>query len=222
MLIRMVLHAVPFMNSFPRKGGLKHYPPSAIMTGAQLHINQLQLKFGTYCQVGEDVTPCNSLAARTRAATALGPSGNLSGGHRFLALDTGKTIVRNCWKELPMPTAVIDHVNVLGHAERSMLVFTDCQGRVIGDHSPTTIDDADANDDGYVVPDLLPLLPPAPDVTQGMSLVEDVMADEIPGGDLAYDVVLDKPTGVDTGVPQANTPQVFDDAVFAPDLRWWS
>ncbi len=33
MLIRMVLHTVQFMNSFPRKGGLKHYPPSAIMTG---------------------------------------------------------------------------------------------------------------------------------------------------------------------------------------------
>ena len=27
-LIRMVLHTVPFMNSFPRKGGLQHYPPS--------------------------------------------------------------------------------------------------------------------------------------------------------------------------------------------------
>jgi hypothetical protein len=38
MLIQMVLHAIPFMNSFPRKGGLKSYPPSAITTGAQLHI----------------------------------------------------------------------------------------------------------------------------------------------------------------------------------------
>jgi hypothetical protein len=31
MLIRMVLHTVQFMNNFPRKGGLKHYPSSAIM-----------------------------------------------------------------------------------------------------------------------------------------------------------------------------------------------
>ena len=218
MLIRMVLHAVPFMNSFPRKGGLKHYPPSAIMTGAQLHMNQLQLKFGTYCQVGEDVTPRNSLAARTRAAISLGPSGNLSGGHRFLALDTGKTIVRNRWKELPMPAAVIDRVNVLGRAERSMLVFTDRQGRVIGDHTPTHIDEeSEADDDGSVVPDLLPLLPPAPDLTPGVSSVDDAFADEIPGVDLAYDVVLGEPTGVDMGVPQANTPEVFDDAVFAPD-----
>jgi hypothetical protein len=41
MLIRMVLHTVQFMNSFPRKGGLKHYPPSAIMNGTRLHMNQL-------------------------------------------------------------------------------------------------------------------------------------------------------------------------------------
>jgi hypothetical protein len=89
------------------------------MTGAKLHMSQLQLKFGSYCQVAEDVTPCNSLAARTCGAILMGPSGNLSGRQHFLALDTGKLIVRNCWKELPMPLAVINHVNVLGHAKWS-------------------------------------------------------------------------------------------------------
>ena len=89
MLIRMVLHTVQFMNSFPRNGGLKQYPPSAIMTGAKLHMSQLQLKFGSYCQVAEDVTPRNSLAARTRGAISMGSSGNLSGGQRFLTLNTG-------------------------------------------------------------------------------------------------------------------------------------
>jgi hypothetical protein len=79
-----------------------------------------QLKFGSYCQVVEDVTPCNSLAARTHGAISMGPSGNLSGGQCLLALDTGKLIVRNCWKELPMPSAVIDQVNVLGHSEHSL------------------------------------------------------------------------------------------------------
>jgi hypothetical protein len=65
------------------------------MTGAQLHMSQLQLKFGSYCQVAEDVTPCNSLAAHTHGAISMGPSGNLSGGQSSLALDTGKMIVRN-------------------------------------------------------------------------------------------------------------------------------
>ncbi len=72
MLVRMVLHSVQFINSFPQKGGLRHYSPSAIMTGAQLHMSQLQLKFGSYCQVAEDVTPCNSLAAHTRGAISRG------------------------------------------------------------------------------------------------------------------------------------------------------
>jgi hypothetical protein len=67
------------------------------MTGAQLHMSQLQLKFGSYCQVVEDVTPCNSLAASTHGAISIWPSGNFSGGQRFLALDTDKLIVRNRW-----------------------------------------------------------------------------------------------------------------------------
>jgi hypothetical protein len=218
MLIRMVLHAVPFMNSFPRKGGLKHYPPSAIMTGAQLHMNHLRLKFGSYCQVAEDVTPRNSLAARTRAAISMGPSGNLSGGHRFLALDTGKIIVRNRWKELPMPTAVIDRVNVLGRTERSLLVFTDRQGRVIGDYAPTSVEQADVEEDESVVADLYSSIPPAPDVTPGVSSIEEGSADDIPGVDVADVAVLHEPTGVDMSVPQSNTPQVFDDTVFDTDL----
>ncbi len=77
----------------------------------------------------------------------MGLSGNLSGGQRFLTLDTGKMIVRNCWKELPVPLAVIDRVNELGHAECSLLVFTDHHGQVISDYTPTAgkTDDTDAS-----------------------------------------------------------------------------
>ncbi len=126
MLVHMVMYTMQFMNSFPCKGGLKHYPPSTIMTGAQLHMSQLQLKFGSCYQVVEDVTPCNSLAACTHGAISIGPSRNFSERQPFFALDTGKLIVRNSWKELPMPLAVIDRVNVLGCAKHSLLVFTDC------------------------------------------------------------------------------------------------
>jgi hypothetical protein len=45
---------------------------------------------------------------------------------------------------------------VRGRAKRLMLVFTDCQGRVIGNNSPTTIEEADADDNlESVVPDLI-------------------------------------------------------------------
>jgi hypothetical protein len=145
----------------------------------------------------------------------LGPSGNLSGGYRFLALDTGKMIVRNPWTELPMPTAVVDHVNVLSKAKRSLLVvFTDRQGRVIGDYAPMTVDEADTKDYDSVVMDLYSSIPPAPDVTPAVSSIDS--ADDIPEVDLADVAVLHEPTGVDMGVPQAHTPQVFDDAIFEP------
>jgi len=108
-------------------------------------------------------------------------------------------------------------VNVLDKAERSLLVFTDRQGRVIGDYAPTTVDEAGVADDNSVVADLYSSIPPAPDVTPGVSSIEEGSADEIPGVDLPDVAVLHEPTGVDMGVPQAHTPQVFDDAIFEPD-----
>ena len=159
-LIQMVLQTLPFMNSFPQKGGLKHYPPSAIMMSVQLHmcISQVQLKFGNYCQVAEDVTPCNSLAAHTHGAISMVPSGILSGGQCFLALDTGKRIVRNCWNELPMLLDVINSANVLGHAKCSMLVFTDCLGQAIGNYAHNVNEE-----DEFVVSDLYSSILPALD-----------------------------------------------------------
>jgi hypothetical protein len=180
MLVCMVLYTVQFMNSFPHKGGLKHCPPSTIMTGAQLHMSQLRLKFGSYCQVAEDVTSCNSLATRTHGAIFMGPSGNLSGGQRFLPLDTGKLNVRNRWKELPMPLAVIDRVNVLGRAKHSLLVFTDCLGQAIGNYTPNVGEAGDSDGNKSVVNDLYSPVPPATSKSAGMSLVEEGSTDMIP------------------------------------------
>jgi hypothetical protein len=171
-------------------------------------------KFESYCQVAEDVTPCNSLAACTRGAISMGPSGNLSGGQHFLALDTGKLIVRNCWKKNPMPLAVINRVNMLGRAEWSMLVFTDHLGHAIGDYTPTV--NEVGKEDGSVLNDLYSSILPAPARIPGLSSVEEGSDDEIPGVDLPDVAVVNEPTGVDMGGPQAVPPQdaVFDDAVF--------
>jgi hypothetical protein len=187
----------------------------------KLHMNQLQLKFGSYCQVADDVNPRNSLAARTCRAISMGHSGNLSGGQCFLALDTGKLIVQNCWKELPMPSPVIDRVNLLGCTKRSMLVLTDRFGRVIGDYTP--IENVLAGEeDESIVNDLYSSIPPAPAGTPGVSSVEEGGADEIPGVDLLDVAVVNEPTGVDMGGPQAVPPQgaVFDDPVFDTALDY--
>ena len=132
----------------------------------------------------EDVTPCTSLATRMCGAISMGPSGNLSGGQRFLALDTGKLIVRNRWKELPMPSAVIDRVNVLGRAKRSLLVFTGCLGRAIGNYTPNDGEASDGDDNESVVYDLNSPVLPATSESVGVSLVEEGSAEMIPGVDL--------------------------------------
>jgi hypothetical protein len=54
----------------------------------------------------------------------------------------------------------------------------------------------------------------------GVSLVEEGSADELPGVGFPDVAVVNKPTGVNMGGPQAVTPQdaVFDDAVFDMSL----
>jgi hypothetical protein len=95
-----------------------------------------------------------------------------------------------------------------------MLVFTDCLGRVIGDYTPTA--NVAGEEDESIVNDLYSSIPPAPARTPGVSSVEESSTDEIPGVDLPDVAVVNEPTGVDMGGPQAVPPQdaVFDDAVF--------
>ena len=76
-----------------------------------------------------------------KAAILLGSSGNLSCGEVFLALDTGHTIIiRHQWVALPMPPAVIEHVNILGRHEPAILTITNWQGHDIGDSNPKDAD----------------------------------------------------------------------------------
>jgi hypothetical protein len=116
-----------------------------------------------------------------------------------------------------MPLAVINRVNLLGHAKPSLLVFTDCHGRVIGDYAPTAgkIDDTDASVLS-AVNDLVP------SEMLGVFLGEEGSADELPGVE-AHDVaVIPKPTGVDLGGSQPEPPQVeavFDSAAFDTTLN---
>jgi hypothetical protein len=117
-----------------------------------------------------------------------------------------------------MPLAVINWVNVFGHAKRFLLVFTDCLGQLIGNYAPNVGEAGDGNDNKSVVNDLHSPVPPVSSKLAGVSLVEVGSADMIQRVDLpAVVVVVCKPTGVDTGGPKADPPQVnalFDDAVF--------
>jgi hypothetical protein len=154
------------------------------MTDSCLHANDLQLAFGIYCQVAENVEPGNSLAPRTWAAILLGNSGNLSGGQLFLALDSGQTIVRHQWVVLPVPPAVIDRVDLLGKNEPSILTFTNRHGQVIGDLAQDFEPCVDEDDNSFVARPNDEL--PGVDVHLGDA--------DLPGVDTDFDT---KPTGVE-------------------------
>jgi hypothetical protein len=61
--------------------------PKTIMSGEVLDYKKLLcLPIGQYCKVHDEETPRNGQAAITRGAISLGPSGNLQGGRKFMAL----------------------------------------------------------------------------------------------------------------------------------------
>jgi hypothetical protein len=95
MTIHIVFHAVKLLNFFPTKGGiLDTLSPITIMSGETLDYKKhLCLQIGQYCQVHKEDTPHNSLRPRTKGANFLGPSGNLQGGFKFMALNRGKKII---------------------------------------------------------------------------------------------------------------------------------
>jgi hypothetical protein len=123
------------LNFFPTKGGISEsISPKTIMSGEVLDYNKhLRLQIGQYCQAHEGDSPRNGQVARTKGAISLGPSGNLQGGHKFMALNTGKKITRRNWDVITMPDLVISRVNALGSNQPELLIFTDRHGRLVGD-----------------------------------------------------------------------------------------
>jgi hypothetical protein len=159
-MIHIVLNAVKMLNFFPTKGGISDtLIPKTIMSGETLNYKKhLSLQVGQYCQVHEEDTPCNSQSPRTKGAISLGPSGNLQGGYKFMALNTGKKITRRSWDVIPMPDTVIAHVNALGTDQPEQLIFTDRRGCPIGDvEIPGVMDFEEEDDDDAVMPVLDPV-----------------------------------------------------------------
>jgi hypothetical protein len=146
--IHIVLNAVKLLNFFPTKGGISDtLSPKTIMSGETLDYKKhLRLQIGQYCQVHEEDTPRNSQIPRTKGAISLGSSGNLQGGFKFMALTSGKKIIRRSWDTIPMPDTVIARVNELGSDQPEQLIFTDRHGRLIGDYDEAEIPELDLED----------------------------------------------------------------------------
>jgi hypothetical protein len=91
----------------------------------------------------------NSQIARTKRAIYLGPSGNLQGGLKFMALNSGKKIVRFSWDVIPMPDLVIYRTKALGRDHIQHMTFTDRHRRLIGDVEIPGVD-ANKDDDDHL------------------------------------------------------------------------
>jgi hypothetical protein len=131
--------------------------PNTIIYGETLDYKKhLSLQLGQYCQVHEEDNPCNSQIDRTKGAISLGPRGNLLGGFKFIALNSGKKIVCRSWDVIPMPDIMIDLVNALGRDQTQQITFTDRHGRLIGDIEIPGVD-ADEDDDDHI-PGVVPVI----------------------------------------------------------------
>jgi hypothetical protein len=126
LMIHIVLNAVKMLNFFSTKGGISNtLSPKTIMFGETLDYKKhLSLQVGQYCQVHEEDTLCNSPSPRTKGAISLGPSGNLQGGYKFMALNTRKKITCQSWVWLiPIPDTVIAPLSALGNDKPEQLFF---------------------------------------------------------------------------------------------------
>jgi hypothetical protein len=95
----------------------------------------------------DEYNPRNSEIARTKGEISLGPSGNLQGGFKFLALNSGKKIIHHNLDVIPMPDLVIDRVNALGRDQPQQMTFTDRLGGLIGDIEIPGMDTDEDDDD---------------------------------------------------------------------------
>jgi hypothetical protein len=154
LMIHIVFYVVKMLNFFPTKGGISEtLSPKTIMSGETLDYKKhLCLQIGQYCQVHEETHPRNGMNPRVKGAIALGPSGNIQGGYKFMTLNTGQKIVRRNWDVVPMPDMVIDRVNALGKEQPELLTFTDRHGRLIGDIEIPGVDSDEA--DNFQLPEL--------------------------------------------------------------------
>jgi hypothetical protein len=162
----------------------------------------LSLQIGKYCQVHEEDNPHNSQLARTKGAIYLGPSGSLQGGFKFVALNTGKKIVRRSWDVIPMPDVVIARVNTLGSDQPRQMTFTDRHGRLIGDIEIPGVDSEEEQENHF--PGVAPVINDDIEITgvdvAGPEALDEAPAPQVEINDL--DIPQDDPAPIEVAPPQ--------------------
>jgi hypothetical protein len=183
----------------------------------------LSLQLGQYCQVHEEDNPRNSQIARTKGAISLGPSGNIQGGFKFMALNSGNKIFHCSWDIIPMSDIVIDRVNVLGRDHPQHMTFTNIHGRLIGDVEIPGVDDQEDDDDH--LPGVVPLIANDIEITgvdvEGTETQDAVTAPQVDNDDLDIHHAGAAPIEVapTQEEPRTETPAPVSLPEQAPELR---
>jgi hypothetical protein len=119
--LELIKQAITWLNMFPHDNGISTtLSPRTILTGTTADYGtHCRVPIGAYCEVHNENDPSNTEIPQTSQAIALNPTGNLQGSYRFLSLDTGKSISRRRWTELPMTDAVTARMHAIATAERN-------------------------------------------------------------------------------------------------------
>jgi hypothetical protein len=168
--------------------------------------------------VHEEETPRNIQIARTKGAISLGPSGNLQGGFKVMALNSGKNIVRHSWDVIPMPDVVIAHANALVSDQPHQMTFMDSHDRLIGDIE-IPVGDAD-KDDADHFPGVELVI--ADDINiPGFDVVGPEALDEVPAPEVEIDnlkIPHDNTSPIELVPAQAVPPSALVAPPSAPEL----
>jgi hypothetical protein len=125
MKIKFIYFMVLWMNALPVKSGVseKISPRELLLRWRLNYKKHCRVEPGTYCEVHDEPTPTNTMAPRTHAAIALGPTGNLQGSVKFYCITTGLILKRCSFTPMPMPDHVIQRVNAIGKREKQGQTF---------------------------------------------------------------------------------------------------
>jgi hypothetical protein len=155
------------------------------MSGETLDYKKhLSLQIGQYFQVHEEDSPHNSQIERTKGAISLGPSRNMQGGFKCMALNTGKKIVCRSWDSTPRPDLVMFRFKALCSNQPHQMKFTNKHGRLLGDIDSPGVDADKDNNEPF--PGVLPVI--ADDSkTPGVDLEVPETQDELPAPQVEID-----------------------------------
>jgi hypothetical protein len=148
LVVQMVSTCNFWLNIFPPRDGIsRNINPRELITGVKIDYNKhIQADFDEYVQVHEDHD--NTMHTQTTGAIATKPTGNAHGGHWFYSLATGRMLDHRQWNPLPMPSDIIERIDILAKASLARMKFMNMRNELYYDDEDSD-SDADSDTDSY-------------------------------------------------------------------------